>query len=760
MDGKIYSLYVSDGYGQTHELDLENIDISTIYNLEDLVDVEGRNDVGSKEFTIKGTKQNNMVLGHIYDLSKYFETGNDDFYGYSPDYLHAYTPNKQIKAVLFENNIQLMKGTFLVKSVDRDGNDIKYSCILKGNVVSFFNDISNRYLHELDSLDDTFETSLTNIINSWDVGNNLKYILPMIDYGMDDRVDYDGNMEDERIIINYWDRHYDYKNFRPAIYLKAYLDAIFKGFNNESQSVTQFKDGNVVNKYSYESTFFDSPNFKKLFIPYNEENYQKSVNGTWCTITMSNFNGTIFFNSAMAITPQNFTFSSDYFRNGKIASYTPSKGFTTIKQTNVSYIRPIDQGIKTTLRLTMNIKLSPDTKGKIHVGLMDIKSRDFIAEDSFIAKYTTIKTDTMEENHTVDILIDKPFDVNGEYAMALLKESGDPFIKIDITNMKLEWGYGSTTNIPVSRYDTLNIFDYIPRDIKIVDFLKSLMTMFNLMIIQHPEIENKYIIKTYNDFYKDILNVDTTNSVDWSNKVDLTKYNLQTNINLPKAYIYSYEEDDDMMNERYTTLYKEPYGNKRISNPKGSDGDKEIKMIFSPTINLNTTDNSKSLPCLFTADDWLTGKKKSIKTNLRLMYNNGVILSPEYEIHYRTHPLMLMTTYNYCSMYSLDSEGMIDEALVFDYPKDFYPSEYVPQYEDKQTLFSKYHSKQIEMVMDSNLMTLEISGYLNENDISEINFQNPIYLETENGNSLWKLLEVNYKNSISPCKIKLQKITV
>ncbi|WP_313511631.1 hypothetical protein [Sphingobacterium sp.] len=940
MDGKIYSLFVFDGYGQMHELQLEDIDIATIFNLEDLLDVESRNDFGTKEFTLKGTKHNNMVIGHMFDLSKNYETGNEDFYGYSPDYLHAYTPNKFLDAILFENNVQILKGSFVVKNVSKNGNDIIYGCMLVGKVVSFFKDIQDRYLHELDSLKQDVSFSNENIINSWTANNfNTKYIntaqpnilkdskmenythygspavgstltststestkaykvtidnaigtvyglqagvsnrnvsitngevltisykmrgniptmnygyimrtsggtnsaslvqslpnlsttewktytrtfnapftssvayvmlsyrnvegggnrwfeikdiklerggfatpfsynpeefkytpyiIPQLDYGEDDRVDYDGNMEGERIIINYWDKEYDFKNFRPAIYLKAYIDAIFKGFviDNDTGFASQFSDGQMLNKYGYDCELFNSKNFNKIFIPYNEESFKRTSNGTWCTITMSDVDGAGIFNGAeaMAFKPQNFTFSSDFFRNGKYAKFVPKKGFLEFRQTDVPYIRPIDNTIKSTLRMKMQLRLNSDTIGKVTVGLIDAKNGGDITIDSFVCSYTHNKTDNIEEVHTIDVMVPKPFEINGEYVMAIIKEGGNPALVFNASNISLEWGYDSSTDLPINKYDTIDLFRYIPKEVKITEFLQSIMTMFNLIMVQNPDIENMYTIKTYNEFYKDIISMDLTNVVDWSEKVDYSKYKMDTNINLPKSYLYTFEEDSDMMNERYKYLYNTTYGSYRYINRKTDVNEKEIKLLFSPTLNLNHSQNSKSLPCLFKADNWLEGKKKPMKTNLRLLFNNGVVTSPEYEWHFRTHPTRLMTKYNYCSMFSIGSNNLVDDSLVFSEPRDFKPDSYIEYGLDYNlSLFAKYHENQIIHITDPNLMVLEINAYLNENDISELNFQKPIYLENKDGNSLWKLLELNYKNSLTPARIKLQKITI
>src|SRR5690606_16773765 len=136
----IYELYIINDDG-VYTLDVESIDFNTIFKLENIQDITKREDSITKNFTLKGTKNNNNVLGYLYNLSKF-----------SAETLATnLEPNRKIKCQLFENNIQIISGSLLIQDIEIKNGDITYNCIIVGEVVSFLNDISDRYLHELDS---------------------------------------------------------------------------------------------------------------------------------------------------------------------------------------------------------------------------------------------------------------------------------------------------------------------------------------------------------------------------------------------------------------------------------------------------------------------------------------------------------------------------------------------------------------------------------------------------------------------------------
>src|SRR5690606_10287144 len=294
--------------------------------------------------------------------------------------------------------------------------------------------------------------------------------------------------------------------------------------------------------------------------------------------------------------------------------------------------------------------------------------------------------------------------------------------------------------------------------IKLMDFMTSLMKLYNLYLIQDPINENKFIIEPYSSFYKDIITLNRNKAINWTDKVDFKNYKLSTNINIPKAYKFSYTEDNDMVADWYKNRYNKTYGEITINDSQGYTATKEINLIFSPTININHSQDLKMLPVIYKADGFLQGKKKPFQSKLRILYNNGIRQTGLYPIHYKGIQVTTKTNYNYCSMFRVDQfTDNITDTLLFDLPLEYLTTDNITE-NDSITIYSKYHKRQIQDLTDNNLIIMECNIYLNENDISNLDFQIPIYIQTKYGNSYFKLLEVEYTNSNVASLVKMMKI--
>lgn len=282
------------------------------------------------------------------------------------------------------------------------------------------------------------------------------------------------------------------------------------------------------------------------------------------------------------------------------------------------------------------------------------------------------------------------------------------------------------------------------------------MTLFNLYLIEDPNKENHFLLETYDEFYKDVINLNRTNSLDWTNKIDYSSYTLNTNINLPKQYNYTFEEDSDVLNEFYSDRYNKSYGELTVNDSKGYSDPKEIEVIFAPTVNISHSLNSKSLPVLYKSDSLLQGKKKPFQTKLRLLYFNGEKSTATYDIHYRGNTFQTINRYGHTSMLRINSSNEILDTLFWDIPSEFFTQEITQ--DESLTLYNKYHKNQLKSLIDDNLIVAEFSAHLHENDISNLDFRKPIFIETPYGYAYFKLINVEYRNSETISKIRVMKI--
>jgi len=442
-----------------------------------------------------------------------------------------------------------------------------------------------------------------------------------------------------------------------------------------------------------------------------------------------------------------------------------SSGGGGVTQNSLPTLRPKDKYVNCVLNMRFRLVMPKGTVGTWLVGLADVSGANKL-EQGQIKHYTKIqKTDiniSQEFNMNFDLQVDN---LQGEFAFVFFRE--DQSAKdsknetgIEFDNIAIQVGKANTrTEISVNYNDLIDVYNYIPKDIKIVDFLKSIMQLFNLYLYQDKDIPNRFVFETYNDFYKDIIKLNPSKAINWSEKIEWSKAKFSTNINLPKSYSFKFTEDSDMMNEYYQDTYKSNFGDYSVINENGSEDDNAVELIFAPTQNLSHSKDLKNLPIIYESDS-LMGEKKPFKSELRILYNNGLKnVSTNYEIKNGNTLIGYRPSYNYCSMFDFNTVEEFKGMLLFDIPYNLMTYDYT-NIDKSKSLFNQYYTNRIKELTDNNLTVLEVEIFLTKEDIEELDFQRPIYVENEDGNAYFKLLEVNYNNNTLLSKCKLQKITI
>ncbi|WP_313235691.1 hypothetical protein [Sphingobacterium multivorum] len=768
---KQYVMYIfSNNTNQFEKLDIETNDMITTFSIENIQDITTRKDAISKDITIKGTQNNNRVFGNLFDISRY---STDSL---AEDLEHNYILNQTLKCILLENNIQILKGSLLVKEINISNGNIEYSCGIVGNLATFFGNIKDVELTALDSINDNVQYSMSNVLNSWS-SSTSKYLFPQIDFGIDNRnTKIENNVE---VKPNHWDKDYDFNNFRPALYLKTYLDAIFKGvrYNNSTKSYTQFDiDNQPLNRYSYQSSLINNEAFKKLFIPFNKEQFTYTKKAKLDTITVDRYvigAGLVSWTPIILIsTFNNSTFNPEYFTSYNIPSgwkyWNPSGSGQSVFNNPLKVLKTKDKYLKTNIKITGTITIPGATKGKYKIGLMDVTTAEGAGKTITEVKHGFEFTKSSNNVETINVNWKSELqDVAGEYIFVMKRDdisnsgnTGTVDHQLEIKDFKIEFGDENTVSeIPYAKDSYVKLNDSIPQGIKITDFLKSILTLYNAYMIQDPNNENNWIIEPYETFYKDVITINRTKAVDWTNKIDFKDYSIKTNIALPKSYIYKFTEDNDMLQEYYKNKYNKTYGEYTIIDSKGYTDKKEVTLIFSPTLNMNHSLDLKKLPVIYKSDGFLTGEKQPLQTKLRILYNNGTRSTQDYVIHYRSaNQTTNNTVYQYSSMFCINQfTNQITDTLLFDLPLEYFTTDDITNNYDI-TQFEKYHRTQLNDLINSNLKILECNIYLNEADITQLDFQRPIFIQTKYGNSYFKLLEVEYTDNNSLSNVKLQSI--
>jgi len=134
-------------------LDLfDNIDIPLTYTILDIREPEKRKTNFSKTIKLPGTKNNNKVFNHIYEIS-----GSSRF-----------NPNLRKEVIILQGGVQVMRGNMQLKSINRTReNLIEYEVIITGDFTSLFADVGVSKLADLNLSDWEHEWSSDNIQLTW-----------------------------------------------------------------------------------------------------------------------------------------------------------------------------------------------------------------------------------------------------------------------------------------------------------------------------------------------------------------------------------------------------------------------------------------------------------------------------------------------------------------------------------------------------------------------------------------------------------------
>jgi len=141
----------------------DNVSIPINYTILDVREPEKRKTNWSKTITIPGTKNNNRIFDHIYELGAdgWMTIGSASVY-------ESFNPNLRLECILQSGGIQVLKGNLQLKRITRDrvGN-IEYEISISGDLTSLFFDIGTAKLSDLDFTEWDHEWSKENIVKSW-----------------------------------------------------------------------------------------------------------------------------------------------------------------------------------------------------------------------------------------------------------------------------------------------------------------------------------------------------------------------------------------------------------------------------------------------------------------------------------------------------------------------------------------------------------------------------------------------------------------
>lgn len=675
-------------------------------SIADIREPESRSSDWSKTFTLPGTKANNKLFTHLFDLN--LSIRNTSTTNFNPDF----NPNLKADAILQVDEVTQIQGFIRLLGIKvNDFNQIEYECSMHGELADLFAKVADAKLADLDFTAYNHIISDTNIFNSWDtsiIKNSSGF------------VNFSGGAPIGEGYVYGWINNGQYANYSimytdnmtPYLYAKTVVDAIFSGTG-----------------YSYSSgSFFNSAQFKRLVVPCPSKapflSEQQVLNRQF---EAKSSGSATFTSGAQILFPTEITDPSNQYDTGTSKFTNQYSGqlydfyfvckaefpYTTNYEYQFWYGLYINGVRNKWLKIdtyTINAaasKVEIDvsavfTNIKLNDGdIVEIRREDILRQDTTLGTTNwTITTATYTQ------LADSKF-FNGI--------------------VEGQYGYGDTM-------DFTGFFTGV--ETKQREFMRWIFTMFNLYV-EATEIDKQLVILPREDFY-------TTTVRDWTKKRDLLQPLEITPMGELDAgrYLFTYKDGQDEGNKYYKEDYSRTYGDRQIlvQNDFVKD-EKKIEIGFVPTIIVKPEqETDKYLPEIATND----GKTKSgdlrilqykAKTCQSYLVRNGSFsLSPSGGA--------VKTKYPY--MGHLDDPLTSTTDINFGMPRFIGLPPGTPV--TNNNLFNAYWSKYLQEITDKDSKIVKGAFYLTPADMERLSFRDLYFFD----NNYFRLNKIEDYDPVNP----------
>ena len=658
------------------------------FQVGDIRDISQRKGNFSKTITLVGSKNNNDLLNHYYDVN--IQAGTFDI-------------NAVTTCSVIQDGIPVMEDASLqltaVKKVQlTDGYEehVEYEVLVKESKADFFTAINNKELTDIDFSDLNHTYDAFNVVNRFSntVVDGFKYFLP-----------------------GSGDVFYTTQEFKPAIFAKTYLDRIF-----------------ADSGFTYNWPTLSNTKFDKLIIPYNGgiDNFDyldyvvRAEKTTPSTVV-----------SPLSVTPTTgtYTFTGLNEIEDPQNIFDPVTGvYTTpfnISSANAQYYE-----IKILVNFSLDI-ICP--AGNVSVGTPTFYLNFFNAPFNVTSVSpfyngpgapgtgtTNITTDTLIVTiQASDPNILPQLTALTSNVQAIFNTAGGYYIlpyQLSLTINSADITITPSSNI-VAIGGIIDVNDYVPKKIKQNEFVKAIFNMFNLYAEVDKSQPNQLNLIHRDDYY------DAGKEVDWTYK--LAKDKEQSLSFLPeltsKKVILTYKADKDSANTIYTNATNQIYGQAEVIFDNEYVKDVTTKaVLFSPTPIIDTVFGA-FVPML-------SGAQPDI--NIRILYDStaevGLTTCQAFNIYdYGTTGMTGVTSYPYVGHF----DDPLNPTWDLNYATCAYYY-YMPSTLTQNNLYNRYWRRTMGQINTGKMLTAFFN--LKESDIQPLELNDKIRID----NSWWNINRV------------------
>lgn len=678
-----------------------NADISSLltFAIDDVKDFSSRQTSFSKTVVIPGTGNNNAIFGNIFELGS-----SNDYDPLVNNIGYNFNAAKSARCVIFQDNLQTFKGTLRLLEIDKDRGRIEYEVALNGDLTTLNVALSSGYISDLDfSAYDTVYNS-GNIVASWDHTPGAGVYWPLIDYGTYSAAKHDWNI----------------RTFRPALYVKEFIDKMF--------SFAGFR---------YQCDLFNTERFRRLINPCNKKTLTKKStyyldvarNAPYSTAITEGFNEEIHFDTLTTL--GDFVSVGGY--GNSIFQYTAAAPVTDVLTFYFTITYSKSDAANDGGTLSFDTASGP---------IASIPLPNGYSSPQTLSGSIQVPAFVITTGQAIGVMIDYP-DATG---------TGTAVLSVTITSARLTYGSGSgSTIVPVNPGEVIPINDNLPQNIKHIDYLVSIVKLFNLYVYEDRFDDRLIKITPFIDFYES----GSGGSVDWTyklNRDEPIKIKPLSELN-SKIYNFNYKDDSDYYNDLYKKRYNLGYGSYVFDSEfEFASETNKLELIFASTPLLGYIGEEKVYPTIFKRTGAVIGAgEETIDSVIRIMQTKKITGVTSWDIT-GGPTLVSLTSYGYAGHF--DDPDAPSNDLNFGALSELFFALSAGNLSNTQ--FNVYWSGYMAEITDKDSKMLTAKFYLTPKDIFELDFGKYVYVD----GVLFRLNKITDYNATIPsdCDVQLLKV--
>jgi len=689
----------------------EDEDLPLTLSVDEFKNVAEQVQSYSKAFNLPSTKRNNRIFDAIFEITR-----ADDGIIFNA-YRRTECVLKQDGFILFEGFLRLLDVT------DKEG-EISYNVNLYSEVIALADYLKDFDFKSLDFTELEHDYNKSEIKRSWnDDTTGIIYTKPSTSGFRNafSTVKYPFvNWNHQLIVAQNSSGSGPVNNnielpsletaFRPFINIKYLIDRIFNA---------------PEIPFSYSSEFFNTSDFKKLYMDFNwgSENFPIEVGETITTAIFYSPCGT-----SSATTSYAPLVLSDCTLFGTVSSFPANYNTTTnvITSTviNENYNTNYEYSIKNYDTVTRTLEcqwLYNNTPINYTTVITLLAGESYSFSGSLIQVMANIG-DTLQAQFRCDA---------GTAAMVRQVESTVAPTAV------------VTIGVGVVAITTNTMLQTLRGELGQWEFLKGLITMFNLVTLPDKDNPNNIKIEPYADVF---LNSSDSVQLDWTEKIDVAEMKLTPLTDLNKKTIFKFVEDDD---DYSFNQYKNLIGGHLYGSYKSNAGDSFTLLegtdeivaepfaatIIKPIMSQFTDFITPAIYARGSEDEW-----EGFENSPRIMYNNGI---KDTGTSYYIPPQNGGTSSNTTDFlqFSHLSEVPSDSGSTTDFHFETQQMLTTLGTPPVNNLYSMYWQPYFNELYNPNTRTMTIKVNLSAADINTFKFNDTVYLK----NRTFRVNKIDYK---------------